>query len=143
MQPGLPRSPLCLALILAHSIDYDSETGMWSIVGPYSELEAESFPVEYSSMEAYAVLTACDGDVLVELRLVDAKDARPPVFRHLVSVHFDGPRDVQEVIVHHFNVTIPVADEYQLQLFVYGPGMPVQGQGVLVLERRLNMTQAT
>jgi hypothetical protein len=143
MQPGLPRTPLCLALILAQSVAHDVETGVLSIVGPYSELEAESFPVNYSSMEAYAVLTECDGNVLVELRLVDVADSRPPVFRHLVSVHFDGPKDVQEVVFHHFNVTIPAADDYHLQLTVYGPGTPVHGQGVFVLERRLRMLRAT
>lgn len=143
MQPGLPRTPLCLALILAQSVSYDTETGVLSIVGPYSELEAESFPVNYSSMEAYAVLTECDGDVLVELRLVDAADSRPPVFRHLVSAHFDGPQDVREVIVHHFDVTIPAADSYRLQLYVDGPSMPVLGRGVLVLERRLAVAPAT
>jgi hypothetical protein len=49
-------------------------------------------------MEAYAALTACDGHVLVELQLVDVNEARPPVFRQLTSVYFDGPRDAQEVI---------------------------------------------
>jgi hypothetical protein len=143
MQPGLPRTPLCLALILAQSVSYDTETGVLSIVGPYAELATESFPVPYRSMEAYAVLTECDGDVLVELRLVDELEVRRPVFRQLVSVHFDGPQDVKELIFHLVDVTIPAADDYQLQLYVYGPSMPVQGPGVSVLERRLVVTLAT
>jgi hypothetical protein len=135
--PRLPRTPLCLALVPAQSVSFDDQTGVLSIVNPYSDLATESFPITYSSMEVYAVLTECDGDVLVEIRLVDALDNRPPVFRQLVSVHFDGPQDVREVVFHQFHVTIPVQDEYRLQLFVHGPGTPVQAEGVFVLERKL------
>jgi hypothetical protein len=139
MNPTLPRTPLCLALVLARSVSID-ETGLLSIVGPYSSLTADSFPVNYLSMEAFVVLTECDGDVLVELRLVDALDARTPVFRQLLSMHFEGPQDVQELVFHVFNVTIPNEDEYRLQLYVCLPSTLAQGKGMFVLERRLVAT---
>jgi hypothetical protein len=69
---------MCLALILARSVSYSEETGLWSIVGPYSSLALPDVPVELASMEGYAALTACDGHVLVELQLVDVNQARPP-----------------------------------------------------------------
>jgi hypothetical protein len=144
MQPPstpLPRVPLGLALILARTVSFDVDTGVLSIVGPYSDVTTESFPVTYLSLEAYAVLTECDGDVLVELRLVDALEARLPVFRQLQSAHFDGPQDVRELVFHAFNVTIPAEGEYRLQLYVHGPSGTL-AQGSFVLERRLRIRQA-
>jgi hypothetical protein len=145
MQPPstpLPRTPLGLALILARSVSFDQD-GVLTIIQPYARAAADSFPVTYLSMEVYAALTECDGDVLVEVRLIDAADALPPVFRQLQSAHFDGPQEVCELVFHQFNVTIPAVGGYRLQMFVHGPGPVVQGSGVFVLERRLVVEQAT
>jgi hypothetical protein len=133
-QGPFPQSPICLALILAQDVSYDNETGLLSIVGPYSSLSVEQFPVNFISMQAYTVLTACDGQVMVELQMVDVNEVRPPVFRQLVSAYFDGPQDVQEVIFHHFNVTIPVDGEYRLLLTVYRSDFT---HPEFVVERRL------
>jgi hypothetical protein len=141
MQPGygpFPQPPLCLALVLARSVSYSEETGLWSIVGPYSSLAIQAFPVDFVSMEAYVVLTACEGQVLVELQLVDVNGTRPPAFRQLTSVSFDGPQDVREVIFHMQNVTIPVDDEYRLMLTVYRPNFT---HPEFVLERRVVVAQ--
>ena len=112
MQPAHPRTPRGIALVLADYVQWDRETGRVTISGPYWTWPVESFPVTYSVWNAYAVLTECAGDVLVELRLADALYAGPPVFRQLTSVHFDGPNDVREVLFHVFNVTIAQGGEY-------------------------------
>ncbi len=142
MQPGYSpfvQPPLCLALVLARSVSYSEATGVWSIVGPYFSLALDDFPVEFVSMEAYVVLTECDGDVLVELKLEDVNAARPPVFRQLTSVFFNGPRDVREVVFHNYQVTIPVDDDYRLLLTVYRPDFT---HSEYVMERRLTILQA-
>ncbi len=141
-RPPLPRTPICLGLILAQAVSFDQQTGILSIIGPYQRIEEESFPATYRSLEIFAILTECDGDVMVEVRLVDLVEARPPVFRQLQTAHFNGPDEVQELIFHQFNVTIPVKDHYRLQLYVHGPGMSITGVGVPVLERRLAVVQA-
>jgi hypothetical protein len=132
------QPPVCLALVLARSVSYSQETGLWSIVGPYATLTLGHFPFRFVSMEAYAVLTECDGDVLVELGLVDVNEVRPPVFRQLISASFDGPQDVQEIIYHNYNVSVPAEDEYRLLLRVYRPDFT---HPEFVLERRLLITQ--
>ncbi len=77
-KPALPRMPSCLALILAQSVSLDVQTGTVTIATPYWRVIPESYPIEYLTMEFYVVLTECAGDVLVELRLVDMRDSRPP-----------------------------------------------------------------
>jgi hypothetical protein len=141
VQPGyspFPQPPLCLALVLARSVSYSEQTGLWSIIGPYSSLIPDNFPVEFVSMETYVVLTECDGHVLVELHLVDVNAARPPVFRQLTSVFFDGSQDVREIIFHNHKVTIPVDDDYRLLLTVYRPDFT---HPEYVIERRLIISQ--
>ena len=141
MQPGYGpflQAPVCLALILARSVSYSEATGLLSIVGPYSSIAVASFPVEFVSMEAYSVLTECDGHTLVELKLEDVNQARPPVFRQLNSMYFDGPQDVREIIFHKNNVVIPVDDEYRLLLTVYRPDFT---HPEFVIERRLIIAQ--
>jgi hypothetical protein len=142
VQPGygpFPQAPICLALVLARAVSYSEEIGVWSIIGPYSFLPLQTFPAQLVSMEAYVVLTACDGTVLVELQMVDVNGTRPPVFRQLVSVSFNGPKDVQEIIFHNYNPTIPAADEYRLLLTVYRSNFT---HPEFVLERSLFVVQA-
>jgi len=141
MQPGygpFPQAPLCLALVLARSVSYSVELGAWSIVSPYLSLTVEAFPVEFVALEAYVVLTACDVQVLVELRLVDVDEARPPVFRQLISATFNGPLDVQEIVFHHHKVRIPVEGDYRLMLTVYRPNFT---HPEFVIERRIPIQQ--
>jgi hypothetical protein len=144
---GLAQNPICLALVLARQVYCDPGSGALTISEPYWYLAAEEFPATYASGEVYAVLTACQGDVFVEIRLADALDARPPVFRQVQSTHFDDPADVRELVFRQVAPTFPQDDEYRLQLYVYGPGinvpgMPGQGTGVPILERRLIVAQA-
>jgi hypothetical protein len=133
-----PQQPICLALVLARAVSFNEESGI-SIAGPYSSFTIQEFPVELVSMEAYVVLTEGDGQVLVELQLVDVNQQRPPVFRQLISAEFDGPQDVQEIIFHSYNVTVPVADEYRLMLTVYRPDFT---HPEFVIERRVMIAQA-
>jgi hypothetical protein len=139
-QGPFAQTPICLALILAQDVSYNQNNGALSIVGPYSTIKEESFPIKYTSMQAYAVLTACDGNVMVELQMEDVNQVRPPVFRQLISAFFDGPQDVQEIIFHKYGVTIPVADEYRLLLTVYRPDFT---HPEYIVERRLSIGYAS
>jgi len=139
-QGPFPRPPICLALILAQEVACNLDTGLLTIVGPYSTLNVEKCPIELITIQAYAALTACDGDVMVELQMVDVNQVRPLVFRHLVSASFEGPQDVQEIIFHQYNVAIPVADEYRFLLTVYRPDFTYPE---FITERRLTIRTLT
>jgi len=116
---------------------------MLTLIEPYSTIHAVSFPTWVVSIEVYVVLTGCDGDVLVELRLTDEGERRPPVFRHLISARFDGPLDVREIVFHQYSVPIPAEGDYRLQIYVHKASDPVQGSGVFVLERKLKVNPAS
>jgi hypothetical protein len=54
-------------------------------------------------------------------------------------VYFDGPRDIQEVIFHKNDVTIPADGEYRFQLTVYRSDFT---HPEFVMERRVTFAKA-
>jgi len=103
--------------------------GTWSALA--------SMPSGYEPLY-FASAVMIDGQVLVELRLVDVDEARPPVFRQLISATFNGPLDVQEIVFHHHKVRIPVEGDYRLMLTVYRPNFT---HPEFVIERRIPIQQ--
>jgi hypothetical protein len=137
-QGPFPQPPMCLAFILAHDVSYGVETKVLSIVAPYSTLSVEQLPITLISIQAYIVLTACDGDVMVELQMVDANQDRPPVFRQFVSTSFVDTQEVREVIFHQFHVTVPVKGQYRFLLTVYRADFSYPE---FVMERRVEISE--
>jgi hypothetical protein len=122
-----------LALILADAVHRDLATGKNYIQGAFHGLVAASMPWTLPAMVVYVVLTDGHGQTSVRVRLVDAQEARPPLFEMETSVDFPDPLTVMEVVFPLFNLAFPEEGEYSVQLF---------GAGEFLREHRLDVTLA-
>jgi hypothetical protein len=128
-------------MVLAASVAQDPTTLNWSVTGIYSRLGVVEFPALYASMEVYVALTNGHGDYLIELQLIDANEARPPIFRQLLSVRFQDPLELHELVYHQYAVTIPEAGNYRLRLYAHPAALARDGHGSFILERAVIVTQ--
>jgi hypothetical protein len=129
--------------VRAASVVLDPTTLRWVLSGLYDEMVAEEFPVSYPSVEVYVALTGGHGDYLIELQMIDAGEARPPVFRQLNSVRFTNPLEVHELVYHRYWVAFPAEGEYCLRLYAHQAALAPESHGVFLTERRVRVNQTT
>ena len=71
--------PEILSLVVCDQIITDRVTGKQSLIGIFSVVHATNFPVNHPQLSVYTSLTSGHGSVELMIRIVDSKEARPPL----------------------------------------------------------------
>lgn len=109
--------PYCLALVICDSVHQDPGTGKWTILGTFSNVWADSFPVCVQFC-VYMALTESDSDLHIALKLSHQNDAPGSTDRILYEMTFpiEHPLAVLEGACC-FDVEFGQAGTYHLELW--------------------------
>jgi hypothetical protein len=108
--------PVALALVVCDAIWRDPWTGKRTIIGCFSAIFAQTFPVIHPVMAVYVALTDGHGTVPINVRLIDVDEERPALFEVKFDAPWSDPRVVLELDFGVNNVTFPAPGEYRLQV---------------------------
>jgi hypothetical protein len=122
------QPPLALAMIISDAIWIDPSTGKKTILGVFSAIGGNEFPLTLPQIVVYVALTDARGIVPLTLRLVDVDEIRGPIIEMYLSPDFVDPVTILEVTPHLKDVVFPEPGEYRLQLLTGGD---------LIIERRI------
>jgi hypothetical protein len=123
------QPPDVVAMVLADNVLRDPG-GKCYIQGTYAAIFAPEFPYRHPSIIAYIAITSGHGRTPLTVRLIDADEARPPVFEANAVIDFPDPLAMSEVVFAHYGVVFPEPGEYRLQL--YGGGAPLRERRIQV-----------
>jgi hypothetical protein len=123
------QPPDVVAMVLADNVLRDPG-GKCYIQGTYAGIFAPVFPWHHPSIIAYIAITSGHGKTPLVMKLIDADEARDPVFEAQAEIEFADPLEVREVVFFAPGVIFPEPGEYRLQLF---------GAGVFLRERRIQV----
>jgi len=121
-------APYPLAMVVCDTVWRDPYTGKFTIIGTFSAIGGESFPLIHPIFSVYIALTDGHGKVPILLELVDVNEESDSIFSFQQEFEFQDPRIVCEIVFAHANVLIPKAGEYRLKLFA---------SNEFILERRI------
>ena len=124
--------PLVLSMVVCDAAWTDPGTGKRTLLGVFSHSASPAFPFAMPQLTIYLALTAVRGRTPLQVRLVDAAEARPAVFVAEGLADAPDPLAVVETVWAAQNVVLPAPGEYRLQL---------SAGGRLLLERRLTAVQ--
>jgi hypothetical protein len=127
-------APYPLALILCDSVYVEPPTQRKALTGLFSAIQAVSFPVCHPSLCVYLACTDGRGNIPFKLVLIDAEEARDPIFTAEMTPNepVDDPRAILELVFKVSNVIFPEPGEYRLQAYAGND---------LLLERRVVVQQ--
>jgi hypothetical protein len=121
--------PLVLAMIISDAIWIDPTTGKKTILGTFSAMFGQTFPLTVHQLAVYIALTDAGGVVPLKLRLVDVDEIRDPVREMTLRPDFPDPISIMELGLHMKGIVFPEPGEYRLQLLT--------DDGRLLIERRI------
>ena len=112
--------PDVLSLLVCDQILIDRLTGKTSLIGMFSTIGAPRYPVRHPQLCVFASLTDGRGKTPLELAIVDAEDARPPIVSGTATVEFKDPRAVACLNLHFNGLVFPEPGGYRVQLKCHG-----------------------
>ncbi|MCH8880154.1 MAG: hypothetical protein IID34_09760 [Planctomycetes bacterium] len=118
--PASFLKPDVLSLLVCDQILIDRLTGKTSLIGMFSTIGAARFPVRHPQLCVFASLTDGRGKTPLELAIVDAEDARPPIVSGTATVEFKDPRAVACLNLHFNGLVFPEPGGYRVQLKCHG-----------------------
>lgn len=113
----MTATPLPLALVVCDHIWRDPYSGKVNVLGTFNAVASTTFPLVQPVLSIYVALTDGQGQMDVQLRLIDVDDASEPVFDFTTTVTFGDPRIVGEIEFSRTHVSFPAPGEYRLQLY--------------------------
>ena len=125
-------APDVLSLIVCDQIITDRLSGKQSLIGMFSKVHAQRFPAAHPHLCVFVALTEGYGETELEIRIVDANDARPPLVAGKGRVNFKDPRAIANLSLQFHGLTFPEPGEYRVQLYA---------RGELLREARLQLVQ--
>lgn len=125
--------PDVLALIVCDQIITDQMTGKQSLIGMFSTIHSFSFPAVHGQLCIFCSLTDGHGDTPLNIRIVDANDARPPLVEGRGTVHFKDPRGIANLALQFHGLRFPEPGQYRVQIWC---------EGELLREARLMLVKA-
>ena len=128
MATGL--EPDVLSLLVCDQIIIDRLSGKTTLVGIFSNIGAVRYPVRHPQLCVFATLTEGRGQTPLEIRIVDANEARPPIVKGQANVEFKDPRAIASLNLHFSGLVFPEPGQYRVQLYC---------QGTLLKEARLHL----
>ncbi len=126
--PVEQQPPEVLALLIADHVYRDEISGKVTVLGMSSVIGATKFPWTHPGIVVYVALSDGRGETAVQVRLIDADEAREPVWETETVVDFPDPITELELVVFLDEVVFHEPGDYRLQLY---------GAGQLLRERRL------
>jgi hypothetical protein len=99
--------PITLAVVVCDAIWGEPLTSKPSLLGLFSEIAAETFPVIYPNVAVYICMTDAHGKVPVELRLVDTDEEHEPLLRVEDELDFSDRRAMMEWELQMEDVEFP------------------------------------
>ena len=126
-------TPYPLALVVCDGCWCDPNTGKFTLIGTFSTIRGEHFPLVHPVLSAYVALTDGVGLTEVGLTLVDAEEAIIPLCSDKKKLILRDHREVVELTFDLLNLRFDQPGEYRLQLwlndeFVMERPIVVQGQ---------------
>jgi hypothetical protein len=112
--------PDVLSLLVCDQILIDRLTGKTSLIGMFSTIGAQRYPVRHPQLCVFASLTDGRGPTPLELTIVDSEDARPPIVSGTATVEFKDPRAVACLNLHFNGLVFPEPGGYRVQLKCHG-----------------------
>jgi hypothetical protein len=104
-------------MVVCDGIWRDPYTGKKTLLGIFSALGGESFPLRHPVLSVYVSLTDGRGRMPIRLELVDAEEQLAPVFSDTQEIEFTDPRAVSEICFEVRGLEFPGPGEYRLRLF--------------------------
>jgi len=126
-------NPEVLSLIVCDQIITDRLTGKQSLIGMFSVIHAQRFPVTHPQLAVFTSLTGGHGKVPMTICIVDANEARNPLVRGQGTVEFQNPLAVANLALQFHGLTFPEPGQYRVQLL---------SRGTLMREARLRLVKA-
>lgn len=126
--------PQVLALNVCDYIWVDPWTTKRTMIGMFSVIQAQQFPAFHPVIMVHAALTNGRGKVMLNVRLVDVDEERPPIINIDAPAEFIDPRAVLDFHTGAANIIFPAAGEYRVQL---------RANGELLSERRILVIDGT
>ena len=123
--------PYPLAMVVCDAIWQDPGTRKFTLLGTFSTIHGEKFPLRHNVLAVFVSLTDGRGKTPIRLRVVDVDEERNPVFDGTNEVDFTDPRMVFEIAYHGINLVFPEPGEYRFQLFARDE--PLMERRVLVI----------
>jgi hypothetical protein len=124
-------TPYPLSMILCDGLWRDPYNGKFTLIGLFSTVGSENFPMALAVLYIYIALTDGQGTMPVKLELVDVDEERPPIFSDENDMQFADPCAVTEMAFQRAGVIFPQPGEYRLKLFV---------NNEFIIERRILVT---
>lgn len=125
--------PYAVALIIADGFYRDSVSGKSTLLGTFSVIGAEQFPLKHPYMVVYFVLADGLGTLPLTIKIVRVNGIGNPdedevILEASTTVTFPDVTIMQEGMFYLRDATFPVPGEYRVQLLV---------QGEQLMERRI------
>lgn len=124
--------PYPLAMLVCDNIWQDPYTHKFTIIGTFNALGGKNFPLKVPVFSVFVSLTDGRGRTAIRLQLIDAEEARDPVFDERIDVEFKVPLHVLELCFEARNITIHQPGEHRLKLYAGDE---------FIMERRLIVTK--
>jgi hypothetical protein len=126
--------PEVLALVVADLGYRDDVSGKFFLLGTRRVIWTRELPLTHPRLAIYTAMIGGRGEVPLELRVLDADEAREPIIAEEVNVSFPDPLTEIEVVFHLTDLVFPEPGEYRFQLFAAGQFLRERRVSIVPLE---------
>ena len=130
----MPQPPIALAMVVSDAIWTDPGSGKKTILGTFSTIFGTEFPLVMPQIAIYLALTDAEGEVALNLRIVDVDEARAPVWEQEIKPAFPDKIAIAEGVMVFYGAAFPEPGEYRIQLLQ---------DHEIIIERRLLVMSPT
>ena len=113
-------TPYPLAMVICDGAWRDPYTGKWTLIGTFSIIGGEAFPLAHPILTVYVALTDGRGKFPIKIQLVDVDEIEEPLLEMEQESEFSDQRVVGELVFQASGVMFPAPGEYRLMLFANG-----------------------
>ena len=120
MQPNSPSYavPFPLSLILCDAVYEDPVSRKKALIGMFSVLMAQGFPVYHPGFCVHLEFSDCQGSIPLKLRIIDADEERAPIFEMALNAQVPDRRAVAAAAFYiSGGIVFPEPGEYRIQTF--------------------------
>lgn len=116
---GRPAPPIVLSINLCDTIIRDESTKKVSLIGLFSVIHSQTFPVKHPEMHVYVALTNGHGQQDIDVRFVPL-DSNNPLVGIKGQLNFQNPLQVVELNLKWRGVEFSAPGEYLVEVLCNG-----------------------